>query len=66
MIFVYGIVLFYIIWYYIGQGTRLASIDAPMLFAIQKTDGDLFVRTTFFTNSYDNVFNGSNYTYSIK
>lgn len=66
IIFIFAIALIYIIWYYIGQGTKLASIDAVMLFAIQKTDGDLLPRTPFWRNSYDNVFsNGSSYD-SIK
>ena len=46
-ILAFTIPLIYIIWYYIGQGTKLASIDAPMLFAIQKTDGDLLPTKPF-------------------
>lgn len=46
-ILAFAILLIYIIWYYIGQGTKLASIDAPMLFAIQKTDGDLLPTKPF-------------------
>jgi len=42
VIVLYIIMFAYLIWYYIGQGTKLASIDACMLFAMQKTSGDLF------------------------
>ena len=35
------VIFVYLIWYYIKQGTKLASIDAPFLFMIQKTDNDL-------------------------
>lgn len=56
IIAVFAIALFYIIWYYIGQGTKLASIDAPMLFAIQKTNGDLLPRSSFCSDFNGNVF----------
>ena len=36
-----AIMFSYFVLYYIKQGTKLASIDAPFLFMIQKTDNDL-------------------------
>ncbi|MCI8397460.1 MAG: hypothetical protein HFJ52_07635 [Clostridia bacterium] len=47
VIIAYIIIFAYLIWYYIGQGTKLASIDAGLLFAIQKTSGDLFKTKKF-------------------
>lgn len=47
IIFVFAIALLYIIWYYIGQGTKLSSIDAPMLFAIQRTNVNSFEKYKF-------------------
>lgn len=47
VIALYIIMFGYLIWYYIGQGTKLASIDAGMLFAMQKTSGDLFTGRWF-------------------
>lgn len=47
VIIAYIIIFAYLIWYYIGQGTKLASIDAGLLFAIQKTGGDFFKTKKF-------------------
>lgn len=47
VIIAYIIIFSYLIWYYIGQGTKLASIDAGLLFAIQKTGGDFFKTKKF-------------------